>query len=390
LAVLTDENFMLHVAQISFFLDPQGRTPEQIFRDWWPLVVGADMVARAGARVTVIQACAVEHRETRNGVSYIFIAPDAGHSRISSSARFRQLLRELDADIFHIHGMSFSRDVIRLARLAPTVPIFIQDHADRLPRLWRRRTLRQALAAAAGVSFCAHAQARPFLDARVLSHTTRRFAIAECSSPFRPGDAQAARRTTGVYGEPAVLMVGHLDPNKDPLTVLAGISAAAVQMPGLQLWCCFGTAPLLADVKRRIACDPQLTGRVHLLGKVPHATIEQLMRAADFFVSGSHREGSGGALLEALACGLTPIVTDIPSFRMLTDDGRIGKLWRRGDPTTLSVSLVTEASRPRPEARRAVRDFFDAQLSIDAVGRQFVAAYQQLIAAQPLPKFATA
>ena len=42
------------------------------------------------------------------------------------------------------------------------------------------------------------------------------------------------------------------------------------------------------------------------------ARVEELMRAADIFTLGSHREGSGYALTEALACGLPPVVTDIP------------------------------------------------------------------------------
>ena len=46
------------------------------------------------------------------------------------------------------------------------------------------------------------------------------------------------------------------------------------------------------------------------------------MQAADLFVLGSHREGSGYSLIEALACGLPPVVTDIHAFRTLTGCGR--------------------------------------------------------------------
>src|SRR5215469_13549798 len=44
--------------------------------------------------------------------------------------------------------------------------------------------------------------------------------------------------------------------------------------------------------------------RVHLLGRVAHAQVELLMRAADIFVLVSRRESSGYSLIEALACGL--------------------------------------------------------------------------------------
>jgi len=232
---------------------------------------------------------------------------------------------------------------------------------------------------AAGVSFCAVGQAQPFLNADLIHPRTTVFEISEGSSRFSQGDQQAARNITGVHGDPAVLWVGHLDPNKDPLTVLAGISAAVQGLPALQLWCCFGQAPLLSDVRNRIDNDPNLMGRVHLLGRVPHERIEQLMRAADIFVLGSHREGSGGALIEALACGLPPVVTDIPSFRMLTGDGKVGALWPCYDASKLRDALQSIASCPRRETRVAVRAYFDEQLSLDAVGRQLLAAYETLI-----------
>jgi glycosyltransferase involved in cell wall biosynthesis len=100
------------------------------------------------------------------------------------------------------------------------------------------------------------------------------------------------------------------------------------------------------------------------------------MQAADVFVSGSHAEGSGYALLEALACGVTPVVTDIPSFRALTDGGRIGKLWPCGDATGLAEALVTAASSRIGSVQ--VRGHFDAALSFAAVGRQWADAYAQV------------
>ena len=156
------------------------------------------------------------------------------------------------------------------------------------------------------------------------------FEIPESTSRFTPGDRAAARAATGLSGDPCVLWVGHLDRNKDPLTVLAGVAAALEELPQLQLWCCFGTAPLFDEVRACIDADARLRERVHLLGRVPHEQVETLMRAADLFVLGSHREGSSFSLIEALATGLTPVVSDIPSLRTLTSNGAVGALWPRG------------------------------------------------------------
>ena len=128
--------------------------------------------------------------------------------------------------------------------------------------------------------------------------------------------------------------------------------------------------------------DEHLAARVHLLGRVPHEEVETLCRAADLFVLGSHREGSGYALLEALACGLTPVVSDIPSFRSLTGNGAIGALVSVGDVAGFAASIVEQAGRPRREARDAVLAHFAATLSPDALGHRLVSAYRALAAGQ--------
>jgi glycosyltransferase involved in cell wall biosynthesis len=173
-----------------------------------------------------------------------------------------------------------------------------------------------------------------------------------------------------------MVWVGHLSSGKDPLTLLDGIARAVEHLPDLQLWCAFGSAPLLAEVRQRIERDPRLAGRVHLLGKVPHARIERLMRSADLFVSASLAESCGYALLEAMACGAVPVVTDIPSFRALTDEGRVGSLWPCGDSVRLAEALV-RVSRDRPSPAQ-VRAHFDHTLSFEAVGRQWAHAYAQV------------
>jgi glycosyltransferase involved in cell wall biosynthesis len=274
--------------------------------------------------------------------------------------------------------LSFGHEVRELRTLAPTTPILLQDHADRVPRFWRRSAWRSGAAAAAGISFCARAQAEPFRRARLLPPSCELFEIAELTSSFTPGDAAAARAATGLHGDPAVLCVGHLDANKDPLTVLDGVAAAARSLPNLQLWWCYGSAPLLAGGEARIARDAVLRQRVHLLGRVPHEQVEQLMRAADVFVLGSHREGGSSSLVEAMATGLTPVVTDIPSSRALTGNGAIGTLWACGDAVALAAALQAAAPTLGPTTRVRVHRHFDAQLSAMALGRQLISAYARI------------
>ena len=367
---------MLRVVQLGVLLDPQ-RSPSQMMNDWWAMVDTAEMVARAGAEVVVVQASRVAETVQQREVTYHFLVPQAGRT-LCGSGRFAQLLAKLTPDVVHVHGLGFAQELLDLAQCLPDTPILVQDHADGVPGIWRRRRHRRALAAVSGLAFCALGQAEPFRRSGMIAPGTRLFEIPECSSRFTPGDQDGARGITGMAGDPAVLWVGRLNANKDPLTVLDGVSRVMEQLPGLELWCCFGQAPLRAEVERRMAADSRLRGHVHLLGSVPHGRVEQLMRAADLFVLGSHHEGSGFSVIEALACGLPPVITDIPSFDALTAHGAVGALWRCEDASALAEALLRAAAWPRAAARAAARAHFDRELSCDAVGRKFVAAYQAL------------
>jgi glycosyltransferase involved in cell wall biosynthesis len=366
----------LHVVQISFFSDPERRSPAQLLDAWPTLVDVAEAACRSGIRVSVVQASSHSEHIARQGVRYYFLPFGEGQRAVPENAALGDLLPSLAPDVFHVHGLGFPRDVLSLASLAPGVPIILQDHANRPPRIWRRALWRRQMSIAAGITFCALEQARPFAQAGLLHPGKHQYEIPESTSRFGPGDREEARRLTGLTGDPAVLWIGHLNANKDPLTVLEGISAAVRELPHLQLFCCFGTAPLLSDVQHRIASDPNLRGRVHLLGRVPHERIELLMQAADLFVLGSHHEGSGYSLIEALACGLPPVVTDIPSFRSLTGAGTVGMLWPCGDPHALCDALCSVAERADHRMRAAVRAHFDLELSLDALGPKLAAMYQ--------------
>jgi glycosyltransferase involved in cell wall biosynthesis len=369
----------MRVVQISFFNDLEGRSPAQLLDAWPTLVEVAEAASKSGIRVSVVQACPHSEHLTRNGVHYHFLPFGDASGSNRASPVFRELLHILTPDVFHVHGLGFPRHTLSLAALAPGVPIILQDHANRPPSIWRRALWRRAMATAAGMSFCASTQARPFADAGLLSPSTPLYEIPESTSRFTPGDKEEARGATRVAGEPLVLWVGHLNENKDPLTVLEGVSEAARALPGLQLWCCFGSAPLLREVHKRIATDRMLLGRVHLLGRVPHERIELLQRAADLFVLGSHRESTGFALIEALACGLPPVVTDIPSFRSITGAGAVGQLWPCGDPRALCEALRSGAARVDAATREAVRTHFERELSFDALGRKLAAMYHDAV-----------
>jgi glycosyltransferase involved in cell wall biosynthesis len=367
----------MHVAQLNFLPASQGLGIEELLERWPSLADIAELASVSGVRVSVLQAASHAERLTRNGIDYHFVDIAGARTPEDRGRCFAKVLAGMDADLLHAHGLCFVEDAAAVFdRQAGALPLLFQDHADRLPRWWRRPRHRRRFAAASAVAFTSLEQAQPFVAAGIFRPSLRLFAIPESSSRFTPGGRARARSETGLYGDPCVLWVGRLTRGKDPLTVLEGIARVAERLPALRLWCAFAAAPMLAEVRARIDGDPRLAGRVHLLGKVPHARIQSLLRSADIYVSGSRAEGSGYAALEAMACGTTPVLTDIPAFRALTGNGRVGRLYPCGDPGRLAGALFAAATEA--ESRGCVRAHFDAKLSFEAVGRLWADAYAQV------------
>jgi glycosyltransferase involved in cell wall biosynthesis len=181
-----------------------------------------------------------------------------------------------------------------------------------------------------------------------------------------------------MFGDPCVLWTGRLNENKDPLTMLAAFKIAAASLSDARLWCCFGEAPMLDVVRYGIAASDVLRERVVLVGPRPHTEMEQRFRAADFFLQTSHHEAAGFSLIEALACGATPIVTDIPPARRIVGDA--GALTPVGDAPSMARALVDWASRDRDRLRCIARARFDESLTFASIGRDLRKTYETLAA----------
>ena len=115
-----------------------------------------------------------------------------------------------------------------------------------------------------------------------------------------------------------------------------------------------------AEVLREILAPVE--ERVFMPGWVDQANLPAAYCAADLFISPSHCDGSSVSLLEALACGLPALVSDIPSNLEWVKPGINGDIFAGGDAAMLEERILALASDNRlselgTEARRtAERD----------------------------------
>jgi glycosyltransferase involved in cell wall biosynthesis len=373
----------MHIICVNYFYDRFLTTPEALLGRYRTLTDWAESLVSAGARVSVVQRFECDGQLERNGVGYRFVCDPAlrfGHPA-DVAQRVNRAVVALQPDVVHANGMPFSRQAARLKRLLPQVPILIQDHAGAPPvRRFSRWTLRRALRHIDAVSFTVAEQTTPWCAARILGETPLLLELPESSSRFQMRPQADARWQTGLNGDPLCLFVGRLNANKDPLTILAGFGCALDRLPGARLVMVYNATDLLPAVRTWLLSRPEVAQRVTLLGERPHETLEAIYNSADFFLLGSDYDGgSGYSLLEAMSCGVVPLVTDIPSFRAVLRNGEFGGLWPVGDATALAAGLVSWNTRRGPQVRQQLRSYFDAELSFEAIGRAALAAYKRLV-----------
>jgi glycosyltransferase involved in cell wall biosynthesis len=369
-------------------LDPEALLDRYDTLTGW----GEALLAAGALEVVALQRFSRDVDLTRGGVRYWFRKDYAG-PQPRPWTRPRQLLRsvsESGVDVVHANGLVFPTFLWQLRRALPVfVPIVVQHHAGGPPRLdtgprtgLRRFAWKRGLAGASAFFFTAVEQAEPWRRAGLLRPDQKVHAILESSRRVRRVPRAEATRRTGLRGQPAVLWVGRLVPAKDPVSVLEGFALALASLPEAQLTFVYQSDALLAALRQRLAGDPLLAERVHFFGAVAPDSLADILSSADIFVLGSRDEGSGYALLEALASGLVPVVTDIPAFRALTGGGTLGALWPPGDAIALAKALVAVGKRPMGPQSDAVRRHFDAHLSWAAVGRRALVLYRDVIEAR--------
>jgi len=371
----------MHIACVSYFYEPQLTSPQELLTAYSTLSGWAEGLAAAGAQVTVVQRFGQDLELQYRDVHYFFVADPALRmgSMMDLASQVNRTVAQLEADVVHANGLWFAWQAGWLKRRLPDTPILMQDHgnlppADRL----RAAAVRLGLRGLDAVSFTAPEQAAPWQEGGYLPSRTPVFSLMEGSSRFHLQPRIVARAVTGLRGDPLCLWVGRLNANKDPLTVLEGFASTVSFLPDPRLAMAYGEDDLLLVVEAWLAERPEIAARVTLLGKLPHEEMEALYNSADLFISGSHKEGSGYAALEALACGVLPVLTDIPSFRALLGRGDIGMLWAPGDPDALACALVVAAQRLAPETPEEVRAYFEAHWSFEAIGREALVVYRQL------------
>jgi glycosyltransferase involved in cell wall biosynthesis len=166
---------------------------------------------------------------------------------------------------------------------------------------------------------------------------------------FGPGDprerAEARRALGWAEGEPVAVCVGRLNQVKGWDLLLAAFEELRRAVPAARL-CFVGDGEDRPTLEARLA-ERGLADRVAVTGFQPPREVARHLRAADLAVVGSHREGWSVAMLEALACGLPMVATDVSGARELVRPGENGFVVEAREPGAFAQAMAAALRLPR-------------------------------------------
>jgi glycosyltransferase involved in cell wall biosynthesis len=134
-----------------------------------------------------------------------------------------------------------------------------------------------------------------------------------------------------------LLFVGRLSVQKDLATLVTALSLVAQRTPDVELRI-VGDGPERERLQQKVN-ELRLTSRVTFCGWVGKNQIVECYQHADVFVLPSLYEGMPNVVLEAMACGLPIVATNIAGSNELVEDGVNGFLVPVRDSAALAEGL---------------------------------------------------
>ena len=372
---------MNHVALVIPGLDRIGGAERQV-------ILLAKGLRQRGWRVSVVALSGTGGDAASEliaaGAAFLSLDMRKGLADPRGWIRFNRWLRRESPDVVHAH-LPHAAWLARWSRLAAPVRVVVDTlHSSSTGTLGRRLGYRWSGWLADRVTAVSRAVAEAHRSAAMAGEDKLTVLPNGVDMEAWRPDATvrtAVRRELGLHEEFLWFAAGRLDPVKDYPTLLR----AMVEVPESARLVIAGSGPFESEL-RRLSREFGLERRVRFLGFEPD--VRRWMLAADGFVLSSRWEGLPMGLLEAAACALPAVATDVPGTREVIADGQTGWLTPHGNAAALGAAM-TRMMRTLSEERKAMgeraRQRVIERFSLEAVLDRWEALYAELLQRNPRP-----
>ncbi|MFI5370073.1 MAG: glycosyltransferase [Candidatus Eisenbacteria bacterium] len=199
-------------------------------------------------------------------------------------------------------------------------------------------------------------------DADNLANAARKLGADPSRTHAIPWGVDLGRFRPTATREPGLMLSTRMHETVYDLpTLFAGIAPVMMRRPDTRLV----VAGDGSDRPRleRIAARLLPAERVRFVGRLSPDALAEWLARADVYLSASRSDSTSVSLLEAMASGAVPVVSDIEGNREWVHDGVEARLFSPGDPRALNVALEGALADPewRERARGAVRAVVEAR-----------------------------
>ncbi|MFH1606893.1 MAG: glycosyltransferase family 4 protein [Nanoarchaeota archaeon] len=141
------------------------------------------------------------------------------------------------------------------------------------------------------------------------------------------------------YSEPGICCIGRLTPKKRVEDIIKAIKIVKKKIPEIKCRI-MGTGDELARLKK--LCESEkLNDSVEFLGFVEkNEDLIKTLKKSHVYCSASVLEGFGITVIEAMACKVPYVISDIPPFKEISDNGFGGFIFKQKDYKDLAKKII--------------------------------------------------
>lgn len=257
----------------------------------------------------------------------------------------RRIVRQVQPDLLHTHQITSAG---WLGAAAGYHPLLVQAWGSDLlvgpQRYWAHRQLARWVLRQADYVLCvSESLARA---ARALGADPARLEVTPMgvdTGVFCPANASSARRTElGLGPGPVVISIRAMRPLYNPLDIAQAIPRILEQVAAAQfLILTYSYDPDVLSEFQSIVQKGGASHAVHYVGAQPDDNaIAELYRLADIAVSVPSSDGTPLSVLEAMACGVPLVLSDVPSLHEWVQHEREALFVPTGDVEAISAAIL--------------------------------------------------